>query len=592
MKLPKTIAVFYVVIATILLVTSCKRGDDNYLILKPIPANDSISAVFSGLTGGFYGSTGFKRFLMASPENEINLKWDATSSNGTSWSAQWEGYLISPVTGTVTLKASTNKNAIISLGGTELINLSDPGKPDSASVRLRKNRIYPINIRYIQLSSGDESAGGATYLQLLWKYGRKEMTIIPSSALWHTVDQEKNWMYLGENYMAPYNPADTSGYLLDPIRIIAPELFSLDFKLPTGGLPVVDRIKTYTVCRANRENPSKAEGLGYTFQHHQDIAVWHGRIYVGWNTCKVDEDTWPSREVYSTSLNGKEWTRPAEMFPQGVSTPLRMYFYLSPKGRMLMIAGLRTSLEVLSERNKYGLVVREIYPDHSLGKVYTLRKSKEEIQNIPDFYLSSKDIGFVNACLDLLNDNLYLSQQDYGNLLEPEQKMEWFDPGKWIGGDNLKELASEFGKALCFYKRRDGAIVGVCKRRWVTVSHDNGKTWSQPVLPKSLVTWNGKVWGQETSRGRYVLIYNPDRNNRWPLVILSGNDGITFRNPRSISDELPEKRYEGKAKNIGLSYHRGLSHWNNDGTIKDDGIWIVYSVNKEDIVISRIPADI
>jgi len=104
--------------------------------------------------------------------------------------------------------------------------------------------------------------------------------------------------------------------------------------------------------------------------------------------------------------------------------------------------------------------------------------------------------------------------------------------------------------------------------------------------------WNGKVWGQETSRGRYVLIYNPDRNNRWPLVILSGNDGITFRNPRSISDELPEKRYEGKAKNIGLSYHRGLSHWNNDGTIKDDGIWIVYSVNKEDIVISRIPADI
>jgi hypothetical protein len=55
---------------------------------------------------------------------------------------------------------------------------------------------------------------------------------------------------------------------------------------------------------------------------------------------------------------------------------------------------------------------------------------------------------------------------------------------------------------------------------------------------------------------------------------------------------LPEIRYEGKNKDRGLSYHRGLSKWNNDGSIKDDGVWIVYSVNKEDIVVSRIPPDL
>ena len=70
---------------------------------------------------------------------------------------------------------------------------------------------------------------------------------------------------------------------------------------------MVPGVETYTVCRANREHPEQAEGLGYTYQHHQDLAIWKGRMYVGWNTCQVDEDTYPSREVISTSEDGKTW---------------------------------------------------------------------------------------------------------------------------------------------------------------------------------------------------------------------------------------------------------------------------------------------
>jgi len=49
---------------------------------------------------------------------------------------------------------------------------------------------------------------------------------------------------------------------------MAPELFSFDFSLPTGGLPIVKGIKTYTVCRANREHPEKAEGSGILLMGH------------------------------------------------------------------------------------------------------------------------------------------------------------------------------------------------------------------------------------------------------------------------------------------------------------------------------------
>ena len=85
------------------------------------------------------------------------------------------------------------------------------------------------------------------------------------------------------------------------------------------------------------------------------------------------------------------------------------------------------------------------------------------------------------------------------------------------------------------------------------------------------------------------LIYNPHPVNRWPMVMLTSDDGVTFRHPKSVNGQLPDRRYEGKYKDIGVSYHRGLSHWNNDGSWKDDDVWLVYSLHKEDILISRIP---
>lgn len=233
--------------------------------------------------------------------------------------------------------------------------------------------------------------------------------------------------------------------------------------------------------------------------------------------------------------------------------------------------------------------MREIHPDHSLGKVYTLRSVKDPVPDQPPSFESATDCGFVEACRQLLSDHLYLSQQDYGNLLDPENRMKWFSPNNWKGDAQLKDIASEFGKAMCFFERKDSTLVAISKFRWVTTSPDGGETWAQPVRPKSLITGGGKVWGQRTFDGRYVLIYNPHPRNRWPLVLLTSDDGITFSNPMSINGQLPGQRYEGKSKDTGVSYQRGLSHYNNDGSWKDDALWLVYSLNKEDILISRIP---
>ena len=381
-------------------------------------------------------------------------------------------------------------------------------------------------------------------------------------------------------------PETGSGELL---IIDAPQLTSLKFDITTGGLPVIPGLETYTVIRSDRENPEKADDYGFTYQHHPDIAVWKGRLYVGWNSCEVDEDTWPSRELISSSTDGKTWSKPVEMFPQGVSTPLRMYFFLAPNGRMLIIAGLRINQEKLSERKKNSIVVRELKPDHSLGDVYTLRPPVEEVAILPPDYKTTEDKNFVKACDQLLSDHLFLLQQDYGNLLDPENRMKWNDPQNWEGDSLLKRSADNFGKAMCFFERKNGSIVGIGKNRWVTISRDKGKTWTQPLKPETFISGMGKVWGQRINDGRYILVYNPDLSRRWPLALLTSEDGITFSDPYSIHNELPARRYAGLHKDAGASYHRGLSKWNNDGTIIDDAVWIVYSLNKEDIRVVRIP---
>jgi hypothetical protein len=70
--------------------------------------------------------------------------------------------------------------------------------------------------------------------------------------------------------------------------------------------------------------------------------------------------------------------------------------------------------------------------------------------------------------------------------------------------------------------------------------------------------------------------------------MVTSDDGITFRDMRVLHGELPALRYPGRAKNPGASYVRGLSPWSSDGSRPNDGLWLVYSVNKEEIWVSHL----
>lgn len=369
-----------------------------------------------------------------------------------------------------------------------------------------------------------------------------------------------------------------------PIIIEGDETSKLDPLLADGGLPPIPGVENRCVFRATRSRPDLADQLGYTYHHHVDAAIWRGRLYVAWNSCERDEDVWPSRELLSTSLDGREWTPPIELFPQGVSTALRMYFFLAPNGRMLVIAGLRTDTSDVEEDRKHGLVVREIEASHWLGDVFTLRGSSTTLRG----YRTSADRGFVEACDALLADRIYLEQQDHGVLLG-DRRMPWHDPRAWPGGvvpgDNAKWTC---GKAWSFLERPDGIWLGTCKMGYSTLSRD-GVNWSMPVIPSTLIVGKAKTFAHRDANGQYLLAYNPSRRQRFPLALVHGRDGQHFAQLRVIHGELPIQRYEGRHRSIGPQYVRGVSRWSDDGSRSDDAVWLVYSVNKEDIWVSRVP---
>ena len=142
------------------------------------------------------------------------------------------------------------------------------------------------------------------------------------------------------------------------------------------------------------------------------------------------------------------------------------------------------------------------------------------------------------------------------------------------------------GKAFAFFHRADGVVVGLWKNQWSSLSPDEGQTWTPLSRSTTLRTTGAKVWGQRTDDGRFALVHDHSATrNRFPLVVMTGDDGHTFDDIFVIQGEIPPQRYQGSHKNHGPQYVRGIVEGN--GKPPGDHLWNVYSMTKEDIWISR-----
>ncbi|WP_153797506.1 hypothetical protein [Foetidibacter luteolus] len=378
-----------------------------------------------------------------------------------------------------------------------------------------------------------------------------------------------------------------TGSAYEPVRYIGGE--TIDPSVHEGRLRYAIGVENRQTMRANRTHPEHADGYGWTYNHASNLCYWNNTFYQQYLSNPVDEHVAPGQTLMITSRDGRHWGKPEVVFPPytpppGVTIPdgykgymmhQRMGFYTSPGGRLLVLAFYGHTEDPFG-KGGIGRVVREAYKDGSYGPIYFIRYESEaqwnETNTSYPFYKKSADTGFVKACEALLAD--------------PLTTFQWYDEDHGIDGfyNNKKS-----GQALSYYHRKDGNVVALWKKSLSAISKDGGKNFSDPVKVPTFLMSGGKQWGQQTDDGRYAICYNPIEQTqyRYPLAIVTGDDGIIYNHLLLVQGEVPLRRFSGRWKDFGPCYMRGIAEGN--GNPPGNDMWLSYTMNKEDVWISRIP---
>ena len=363
-----------------------------------------------------------------------------------------------------------------------------------------------------------------------------------------------------------------------------------------GALSPVVGVHNIQTMRANRYMGHTTNGNGWTYNHQPMMAYWRGSFYMHYLCDPVDEHVPPSMTMLQTSKDGYTWTDPEILFPvyripdgftkdgtvvaknMDAIMHQRVGFYISKSDRLLTIGNYGISLfpkDDPNDGNGIGRVVREIYEDGSFGPIYFIyfNHAFNEKNAAYPHYTRSKDKGFRAACEEILAN--------------PLQRMQWVEEAD--RNDPLIPLHKPY-KAFCSYTLDDGRIVSLWKHALTSISEDGGNTWAEPIArAKGFVNSNAKIWGQRLSDGSFATVYNPSEF-RWPLAISLSKDGLEYTTLNLIYGEVPPMRYAGQYKSFGPQYVRGIQEGN--GVPEDGDLWITYSVNKEDMWVSRIPVPV
>ena len=374
----------------------------------------------------------------------------------------------------------------------------------------------------------------------------------------------------------------------DTVRYTGTVLSNVDYH--HGQLTPAIGVHNIQTMRANRSNPVN----NWTYNHAPMLAYWNNLFYLEYLANPVGEHVPPGQTYLQTSKDGYTWTEPVVVFP-----PYKIPDGFAKEGRkdtaknayavMHQRIGFFTSRAnkffvlgyygiVLGEKddpndgNGIGRVIREINKDGSFGPIYFLRynHSFNEKNSSYPFFKSSKDKLFIAACEELLASPLLMQQ-----MVEEADR-----------NDPLIPLQKDF-KAFNYYKLKDGRVVGLWKYALTSISNNNGKSWLySPLRAPGFVNANAKIWGQQTSDKKYITVYNPSEF-RWPLALSVSDDGLNYKILLLVNGEISTMRYGGAYKSYGPQYVRGIQEM--DGSPPGGDCWVTYSMNKEDMWVSKIP---
>jgi hypothetical protein len=375
----------------------------------------------------------------------------------------------------------------------------------------------------------------------------------------------------------------------DTVRYTGTTLSNVDYH--HGQLSPAIGTHNIQTMRANRAD--KNTSTSWTYNHAPMLAYWNNIFYLEYLSNPVGEHIAPGQTLLQISKDGYNWNEPVVIFPpykipdgfvkEGKKDTAknnyavmhqRIGFYTSKSKKLYALAYYGIALgqkDDPNDGNGIGRVIREIKADGTFGPIHFLRYNHafNEKNTAYPFYRSSGNKELIAACDEILSTPLLMMQ----TVEEADRN------------DPLIPLQKDF-KAFNYYHLPNGNVAALWKSALTSISKDEGKTWQyNPTRAPGFVNANAKIWGQQTSDKKYATVYNPSEF-RWPLALSVSDDGLNYRNLLLVNGEITSMRYGGAYKSYGPQYVRGIQEM--DGKPVDGNMWVTYSMNKEDMWVSKI----
>lgn len=367
-----------------------------------------------------------------------------------------------------------------------------------------------------------------------------------------------------------------------------------DFKKEAAGYPALQSAESMILFQASEE-----DGV---YNHSPIMAFDSGRFYIAWTNHKIGEDGPGERVLITSSPDWRTFPPPTECFlPIGETRPtdelgwvVSGVGFLRVAGRLLAVGEVRetigfsdasgenispkrTTSTPLKRSKSRGRLVREVYAG-GLGTVLSLGTIEGDWPGE----------GKPSAVEEHLAKSI---TQEISSPPPPTPPITFMvAPGTLRGRD---------GHNLCeptYYVRTDGVMVRLYRdldlsHRLYVSQAANGADWSQPV-PTLIPDSPSLTRALTLQDKRVVLIGNfvsepfdramHEHYPRDPLVLAVSNDGTTFDRAFALRSKAPALKYPGPGRSgPGFAYPDAVEH--------DGAIYIVYSIGKEHIGLSRVP---
>ena len=342
-----------------------------------------------------------------------------------------------------------------------------------------------------------------------------------------------------------------------------------------------------------------------TFSHHGHLAYHEGVLFATWDSHARDENSSGQHGMLRYSTDGGEtWSAPKPLFPPladkvpwsegNRSNPFQTsQGFVEIDGQLYAVTcvdkALREKVYRFNEvsRIRVGFLAREVGIDVTLGEVFWLSETAPEPE--PGYpALPAGDpvlVAKINAYFEepanlqqlLFQPRQHPDSDDEHRMTEPTQAWR-LDDGTWVR--LYRNQGSIHGKS------RSEIEASRPRRHYAAFSFDDGNTWAVPTRTNFPDTGSRANAGRLPD-GQYYVINNPlpmsaRQGGRAMLAISLSRDGLEFDRMAVIRFVAPSTRYAGKAKGgVGYQYPHSV--------VVGESLWVIYSVNKEDMEVARIP---